>query len=211
MLYMLKSRLCAGVTLLMLALGAHAAPVNYRFTGDIAGTLNGSAVVGALDLNVSGDTDDITHPSQAYFLNTLGGAVFSLAGVGSFTVTNSAYVFARPDLGVVGFGVQGLTNCCDIIQILNPAFAGYDLHSDIGPLGIPGNPGNPSLADWVNVPTTAGLFTVTSMRNNTFQATVTSAVPEPGMPALLVLAGVAAGFAGRRRGLTALLPRGPAT
>ncbi len=207
MLSMLKGRLWAAITMLMLSFGTNASPVNYHFTGDIVGTLNGAAVSGVLNLNVTGDTDDITHPSQAYLLNTFGGAVFDLASVGSFTVTSSAYVFARPDLGVVGFGVQGIPSCCDIIQLLNAAFAGYDLSSDIGPLG---NPVNPSLGDWISVPTTQGLFTVTSMRNNTFQATVspTVSVPEPGLPALLVLAGAAAWFGGRRGNRASLVRAG---
>lgn len=201
MFEMLKGRLMVAATALLFSFGANAAPVTYLFRGDIVGTLNGVPVSGLLNLNVTGDTNNITHPSQSYFLETLGGATFDLASVGSFTVTNSAYVFARPDLGWVGFGVNGIPSCCDIIQIANPAaFTGYDLQDDIGPFG---GPPNPSLADWFNVPTTAGLFTVTAMSNNTFQAIV-GTVPEPGLPALLALAGAAAWCASRRRRPTGL-------
>jgi hypothetical protein len=192
----LKGQLLAAMLSLLVSTGAAAAPATYRFVGDIVGLLAGVPVSGLLTLNVTGNTDDITMPSAAHLLNTLGGATFDLASVGSFTVTNSAYVFSRPDLGRVGFGVQGLTNCCDIIQIGNAALAGYDLRDSIGPLS---GPDNPSLFDWVDVPTTAGLFTVRTMTNNTFEAIIDGTVPEPGTPALLTVAAAAAWFASRRR------------
>lgn len=58
---------------------------------------------------------------------------FALAGVGSFAVTDDSHVFSRPDCGSVGFGVQGLVHCCDIIRIANAAFGGYDRDTAIGP------------------------------------------------------------------------------
>ena len=204
MFEMLKSRLAAAMTLLLVCFGAAAAPVTYRFTGDIAGTLGGTSVSGLLTLTVTGNTDDITHPSPAYMLDSVGTSIFDLAGVGNFTVTNPAYVFSRPDVGVVGFGVQGLTDCCDIIQISDPAFLGYDLKTSIGPLG---GASNPSLGDWVGVPTTAGAFTLRSMSNTTFEAILGNQVPEPSLPALLALAGGLAGWA-RHRARTAAAAAG---
>ena len=192
----LKNRLFTVLMLLLVSLGANAAPATYRFTGDVVGTLDGVPISGLLTLNVTGDTDTITHPGDPYLLTSVGTSTFTLAGVGNITVTNEAYVFARPDLGWAGFGVQGLASCCDIIQVHNPVLAGYDLHTSFGPVG---GPDNPSLADWVNVPTTAGAFTVTAMTNNTFQAIVGASVPEPSLPALLVLAGALAWSLSRRR------------
>lgn len=185
MFAMLKNRLVA-TTMLLVCFGAGAAPVTYRFTGDIAGTLGGVSVSGLLTLMVTGNTDDIIHPSAAYILSSVGTSTFNLASVGDFTVTNQAYVFSRPDIGIGGFGVQGLASCCDIIQIADSAFSGYDLSTDLGPVG---NPNNPSLGDWVNVPTTSGAFTVRSMTNNTFEAIIGNQLPEPSLPALLALAG----------------------
>lgn len=201
----LMNRLFAVLMLLLVSLGAHAAPATYRFTGDIVGTLDGAPVRGLLTLNVTGDTDTITNPGPAYRLDAVATSTFTLAGVGDFTVTNEAYVFARPDLGWAGFGVLGLANCCDIIQLSNPALAGYDLYTSFGPVG---GPDNPSLGDWVDVPTTAGAFTVTAMTNNTFQAIVSAAVPEPSLPALLMLAGALAWSSSRRRKVVGSAGRG---
>ena len=197
MIPILKNCLLAmSVTLLALT-GARAMPATYLFAGDIVGTLDGAAVSGRLTLTVAGDTDDLYFSGPAQKLSDPIVSTFELAGVGSFTVSNPAYLFARPDAGIVGFGVEGLASCCDIIQILSPVFAGYDLSHAIGPVA---GPPNPSLSDWVGVPTSAGLFTVTSMFDNTFQAVIGNAtVPEPGMPPLLALAGAGAWMASRRR------------
>jgi hypothetical protein len=203
---MKHSVLAAALSLLALA-GARASPATYTFAGDIVGVLNGLAVSGRLTLTVAGDTDDLTTSGPVQRLASDIVSTFQLNGIGSFTVTNEAYLFARADLGIVGFGVQGLPFCCDIIQIRDPALAGYDLNDDIGPvLGAP----NPSLPDWVDVPTSAGLFTVTSMFNNSFQAVTTpTSVSEPATPALLALAGAGAWVAGRRRAATARVHNTP--
>lgn len=196
MFMMLKRRLMAAVTILLVCFGASAAPVTYRFTGDIVGTLNGGVVSGFLTLMVTGNTDDITYPSPAYFLNSVGTSTFNLTGVGDFTVSNPAYVFSRPDIGRVGFGVTGLEHCCDIIQVANAAFFGYDMKTALGPVS---GPDNPSLGDWINVPTSSGAFTVRSMTNNTFEAIIGNQVPEPELPALLAVAGGVAWWSSRRR------------
>jgi hypothetical protein len=106
MFEMLKGRLVVAAMALLVSTGTWADPVSYRFVGDIVGTLDGVPVSGLLTLTVTGDTNDLTSSPPAQFLNSVGTSTFELASVGSFTVTNSAYVFARPDLGMVGFGVQ---------------------------------------------------------------------------------------------------------
>lgn len=196
-------RLCLVVMTMAMSVlaptGAAATPATYRFVGDIAGTLAGNGVSGQLTLEVTGDTDDltVTGPAQRLDSGASGQATFDLPGIGSFTVTNAYYVFVRPDLGTAGFGVRDLVNCCDIIQINNAGLlTGYDLNDAIGPVA---GPDNPSLFDWFEVPTSAGLFTVTRMTNNTFEAIIGRSVPEPGLPALLALAAAGALLTGRRR------------
>ena len=173
---------------LLLQAGAVAAPVTYIFKGTIAGTLDGVSVQGALTLTVTGDTDDVTVQSGNQYRLEVPANVptFDLEGSGSFVITNDSYVFDNQALGVLGFGVLGLpVACCDIIQHrVGDTYENYDLKSSFGPLDAPSNP---SLGDWIDVPTSAGPFTVTRMENNSFQAIVAS-VPEPGALALMLLA-----------------------
>ena len=90
--------------------------------------------------------------------------------------------------------MKGLPLCCDTIQHLEAPYATYDLQSSIGPIATSENL---SIADWLDVPTTAGLFTITQMTDNTFQAIVGSSVPEPSSAWMLISA--AAGLCSVRR------------
>lgn len=196
MFALLKTRLLAAAFVLLAASSAGATPATYRFTGDIVGTLDGAAVSGLLTLDVVGDTDDLVLSPPAQLL-AAAVATFSLPGSGDFTVTNTFYAFARPDLARTGFGVNGIPDCCDIIGVNNSVLAGYDMNDPIGPVSAATNP---SIADFHDIPTSAGLFSVTAMRNVTFQALIGGTVPEPGLPALLWVAAAAAVLARRRTG-----------
>ena len=152
---------------------------------------DGQAVDGALTRMVTGDKDDVTVNGNTSTLTAGVLSTFELAGLSPFTVTVDSYVFDARSFGKVGFGVQKPQPCCDIIQHQLPVYDSYDLLSSIGPINAPANL---SLASWVEVPTTAGLFTVTSMTNNSFQAIIEDAptVPEPssillGFAALAIL------------------------
>lgn len=192
--------LCLAFALSLLASATGwATPATYIFRGDIIGTLNGNAVSGLLTLTVTGDTGDVTtNGSGTHRLDQVV-SVFDLAGFSSFTVSNDSYVFVNPSsTSRVGFGVLGIPDCCDIIQHTNAVYDTYDLLSSIGPILFPGE--NLSLMDWHDVPTSAGLFEVTSMTNNSFEAIVgAAAVPEPATVPLLLIAGAMGLLAANRR------------
>jgi MYXO-CTERM domain-containing protein len=171
----LRCGLAALAASLALASTAHAETASYVFRGDISGVLGGVAVSGPLTLTVIGNTDDVTDNGNTAMLDTGLVATFELPGFSPFTVTNPTYVFVNRTAPAVGFGVMNIPICCDIIQHRIATYAGYDLLSSVGPLAAPANP---SLVDWVDVPTSAGLFTVGTMTNNVFEAQVGSPVPE---------------------------------
>jgi hypothetical protein len=122
--------------------------------------------------------------SPTYFLYIPGGSSsFSLGGFPTGFFTDETDVFDNTT-GLAGFGDQGASLCCDIIQMYDgligsSAFRSYNLPSAIGPLGPQAS--DPSTSDWVGLNTTLGKLTVTSLNNFIFQAVIgTTATPEPG-------------------------------
>jgi hypothetical protein len=160
-----------------------ASPIGiYTFTGSASGIINGVGFQDAtLTVTATEDVSDITFTTPSYSLDIPGGvSSFTLSGIGSGTFTDETYVFDNAD-GVAGFGDDGASHCCDIIQMYDSligstAFATYNLASSIGPLGP--EPSDPSTGDWIGLNTSLGSFTVTSYENVIFDAKV-GAVPEP--------------------------------
>lgn len=155
------------------AMSVKSAPISYIFKGTATGTLNGTPFsTAAMIITAQGDTANVFTESDGRFFNVMLATSITITGVGSGTI-DSEYVFDNPTGQKVGFGVTTIPNCCDIIQQVNGVYGSYDLKSAIGPIAAPANL---SLADWVDVPTSLGLMTVTDMSENSFQAVV---VPEP--------------------------------
>jgi PEP-CTERM motif len=154
----------------------------YTFTGTASGTIGGTAFSDAtLTVTATGDISSVDFTSPTYFLYLPGGSsTFTISGIGSGTFTDETDVFDNTT-GLAGFGDQGATMCCDIIQMYDGLigstdFTSYNLQSSIGPLGPEAS--DPSTGDWVGLNTSLGSFTVSSYDGVVFQATVTP-VPEP--------------------------------
>jgi hypothetical protein len=181
----------------------------YTFTGIASGSIGSANFSDAtLTVTATGDVSTVMFTSPTYFLDIPGGSsTFSISGIGSGTFSDETYVFDNTD-GVAGFGDDGATKCCDIIQtydsaIGSTAFATYNLQSSIGPLGPEAS--DPSTSDWAGLNTSLGSFTVTSYDSVVFQATV-GTVPEPRtLPALGIgLVGMMVFMARRKRSLSRL-------
>lgn len=170
-----------------LALPASAAPIQYVFSGTATGALGNIGFINRLvTVTAVGDTNGVVGAGDSF--NEEVTASVNIAGVGSVAITGDSYVFNIVSPGIIGFGVRGIPLCCDIIQLANPAYATYDLKSDIGPIA---SPTDLSVGDFVHVPTGGGVLTLISYASNSFTATV-SAVPVPASALLLgsVMAGL---------------------
>jgi hypothetical protein len=180
---MVMSRLAVALgAAVLLATPAAAVPIDYIFTGTSVGTLDGQSFSGALTVTASGDTAAVTPFNATTFTNAVS-TVIDIPGLGSVSVTGDDRVFVAQTSTKIGYNVQGIPICCDIIQFQNPEYATYDLMSSIGPIPFGSNL---SIADWVDVPTSGGLLTLTSFTDNTFRAMVDAVdVPETGALAIL--------------------------
>jgi hypothetical protein len=155
---------------------AQAGQITYTIQGTGSGTLDTNLFTDALvSLVMVGDTGDVT--GGAGFYKIPGTVTLNVAGLGSATVTDSAFVFDNQGYipPAAGFG----TDAGSILDTYDSAFGTYDLTTDIGPIT------NTSFfRPDLTFGTTAGLFNIGSMGDSTFQA---STVPEPSSFSLLGL------------------------
>ena len=180
--------------------------LQYTFNGTASGTLNGVAFSSqSLAVTTIADAATVTDSSGVYLL-TLGddGTSFTLGGVTTGLFLDSTYFFDNTPKGVAGFGDSGASSCCDTIQIHDSAigstaYATYNLQSPTAAQTPEAS--NPSTADWVNLNTNLGSFTITSLTNVTFTVTGTSiaAVPEPSTFSLLAASLGALALIARKR------------
>lgn len=167
--------------LFLSGLSVFAAPVSYIFRADVAGVLGTTPVSGPFTLIAQGDTTSVALNGNAWSLVPTS-VTITIGGQDLTLNAPTTYVFDNVNSGKIGFGVNGLPVCCDIIQQVRPEYDSYNLQSSIGPLAAAANL---SLVAFGQVPTSGGLLTITTMESNTFQAIVAGEVPEPGAMALL--------------------------
>lgn len=190
----------------MIAALAQATPITYIFSGTADGQLGDIAFTQKdFTLAFTSDTTDLVHPPAipVDFSTPAGtSAVFIITDVGSGTFTDDQAVFTHPspedDIGVWHY------NTADWLAKQDPAFAAYDLASNIGPITTGVNNGLPIFNGVDNhFTTTAGNFVLSNVTALSFTAELsspTTGVPEPATGTMLSLgiAGVLIGLRSRR-------------
>jgi hypothetical protein len=156
--------------------------VTYTFKADATGSLNGAGFADSLvTLTFVGDTSSVTEVSSGLFRNTVGTATVTIGGT-TATLTPPVDVFVNQT-----DDTAGIETFATILTIPSSALANYALTTSIGPLtGTAGGTFDTSFA------TGGGALVISAFTSTgTFEATVSTAVPEP---ASLLLMGL--GFTG---------------
>lgn len=206
----------ASLVSMLCVANATAFPVTYAEIATISGSLDGVPFVdAAITITGSGDTANIVHGMPCCFRNELGASTvtFDLAGFGTGTFTdlvgvvvnqtNTEGIPGEPDTGISGAGFSDFTSNFLILWTEDPAFASWDLSTDIGPLTGPGFCNCNPIAN-ISFPTTLGLLHI-SATDPTFTADVAAVpVPTPGtLPLFLTGLGASVVLLGwRRKGKT---------
>lgn len=165
------SRVAGSTVLLVFAAAtSFAAPITYTFTGPVSGTLGGTPFTNAqITITATGDTslpdtvDCVPGGPTCYFLSSVS---FTIAGVGSGTVTDTLFIFVFNPNSALGLERTGAGG--DWVDITHPQFLAYPLNTCIGPVVATAIGSSP----FGTVATTAGVLALTS-NPNTFQAVTT--------------------------------------
>ncbi len=197
-------RLLLSVALVFLARTVHASTIDFMFSGTGSGNLDGQPfTAAAFSIESTADTIQISNSS----ILPVRSAMVTVPGLGLGTFTDPIDVFDNPH---AGYGVAGMIdlNVRDILDIENPVFFSYGLNTSLGPISGASDPANGDPSGYIinsgsGFPTTAGVFTLTSVTSASFQATI---VPEPATLTLLgtALLGLGVVYLRRRRAKTIL-------
>jgi hypothetical protein len=153
-----------GAALLPVSMAA-AAQITYVFNGTASGTVSGKSFSDvSFSVTAVADTAGIPAPTAGLITITPGTlTVSNSASPQSVTVANT-FIFDNQNLQELGFGEGS-----DDIVFTDPSFATYTLKTSAGPLS---EASDPSIANWVDMPTSRGDLTVTSLTDLTFTATL---------------------------------------
>jgi hypothetical protein len=184
---------------------APAVQITYVFAGTATGSLAGKSFSDvSFTVTAVADTASVPAPAAGIISFTPASVSITDSASSPLAIPNS-YVFDNQNFQGVGFGVGS-----DDIQFHDPSFATYDMKTSTGPFF---EASDPSVADWVNMSTSKGSLTVTSLTDLTFAATLassssggtsSSSVPLPSAAGLsLVGLGLGAIIAYRRRRVAA--------
>jgi hypothetical protein len=150
---------------------AQADPIRFEFTGVGTGSLAGKTFTNApFFINLYGDTANITRPSSDVY-SLEGSSNFNIEGIGSGDFTQSTRVFSNVGNRTVGFSRGSSSGSSDLVNLTDPAFAGYDLTR---PLALVREEDPTAVSQFNNISTSLGLLTFTAIDVVTFRA-----VPEP--------------------------------
>jgi len=161
-----------------------AIPISYIFSGTSSGSISDPTGItnfseALFTITSIGDTDNIFSIPPNVLTNVSLSASISISGVGLANFTENTHVFVNHAAQGAGFSSSVHF---DLLDLLNPAFATWDLISPIGPIfyatPFPVN-------QFHNVATNLGLLTFDSYQDVTFSAVTAAAVPEPSTMLLL--------------------------
>ena len=157
---------------------ARAEPIVYTMQATATGTLGQTPYTNALiTLTFTGNTDDVTSAGTLFQIS-IGTATVTVAGIGTATFTDKMAVTDVQFNSQIGF--QDLTNSNDVLDIIDPAFASYQLRTSIGPISTQA----PFWETGIGYNTTRGAFVISFIPGNaTFTAVTASTTPSPVPPA----------------------------
>lgn len=164
---------------------AEAVPITYTEQVSGTGSLGSSTFTNALvTITFTGDTENVFTPVFGVLANSAGPTVVTVLGVGEATFIDNMAVFDTPTNK--GVGIADLTANSDVLDIVNTAFATYDLRTGIGPLS-----GSSMIFPGRTFNSTQGAFHLTSAgASAVFSASI---VPEPNSVAFVCLGIMAMG------------------
>jgi hypothetical protein len=178
--------LAAIISVLCVA-NAKASTITYTESATVSGSLNGTSFTNEL-LTLTGTGDTATIVGTTGYITISLTPSFSVAGVGSGTLTSPFVVFEQQSNSAVGFE---LTGSLDLLDTFNAVFATYNLSTSIGPAT-----GSSAINAGHSFSTNVGPLILTSAGDATFTAVGGSGPPPSAVPLPAALPLFATGLAG---------------